>query len=250
VDLAHRLIAIFEMPTEYVEIAKNNFPIFFYLVTFFLSLKYYRKYFDTVLKYLPLILAYTLLNELLGHIIRYSSTFAIFPDRTVDNDIIYNVYDLIYFGFYFHVLWQLVESQKKKNLIKWVSFAVLTAYLINCIFQNPFEISLYYAYTLASFALVLFSIMYLSQLQPYPGPSIKKYNLMYWITIGLVIFHSIFPILFITGYLKPAIWYDYEFQTIGRILIVVMNIIFCYGFFRARKKSFQNGRSPSLTHDI
>lgn len=237
--LAPHPIVIFEMWDVYVELIKNNFPVFFYLVTFFYALKYYRKYFDTILKYFPLLLAYTLLNELLGHLIRYSNTFALFQDRTVENDIIYNVYDLFYFGFYFYVFWHLVPSQKIKKQIQYLSAAVLLSYIINSIFQNPLEISLYYAYALASYVLVLILVQYLSQLQSYQGPSSKQHNLMYWIAIGLIIFHSVFPVLFLIGYLKPALWYAYGFQTVGRILIVAMNLIFCYGFVKARRKAFR-----------
>ncbi|MFT6796651.1 MAG: putative membrane protein YpjA [Maribacter sp.] len=60
-------------------INQSNFVIFS-AVALIISLSSYSKYFDTVLKYLPIILAYTLINELLGYFLLYYPSFRVFLD--------------------------------------------------------------------------------------------------------------------------------------------------------------------------
>ncbi|MEM6540217.1 MAG: hypothetical protein AAF634_03605, partial [Bacteroidota bacterium] len=66
-----------------------------------MSVFHYRKYFDTVLRYFPLIIAYTFFNELLGNVIRYNENFAFRTESTDSNQIIYNIYIIIFFLFFF-----------------------------------------------------------------------------------------------------------------------------------------------------
>lgn len=225
------------MTQDFVALLQNYFLLPFYVVALIIAVRYYKKYFDTALKYFPILIAYTFFNELLGHLIRYSDDFAFLPDKTFANDIIYNIYDLFYYGFYFFVFWTLAIKPRHKLFIKIIIFSVLGIYIINSFVQNPMQISLYYARSLTSIMLAICAVLYwLSKEQWNWGA--EKYNLMFWVSLGLFIFHLIFPFLFLTGYLKSEIWYKYEFQTILRISVVIMYSLFCTGFIISHRRAF------------
>ncbi len=225
------------MSQEFVEVLSNYFLLPFYLIALIIAVRYYKKYFDTALRYFPVLIAYTFFNELLGHLIRYSDDFAFLPDKTFANDIIYNIYDLFYYGFYFFVFWSLAKKPKHRLVIKIIAFSILGIYIINSFFQNPMQISLYYARSLTSVTLAICAVLYWFSKEEWNWGT-EKYNLMFWVSLGLFIFHIIFPFLFLTGYLRSEIWYKYNFQTILRISVVIMYCFFCTGFIISRRRAF------------
>jgi len=226
------------MSQQFIDALFGNFIIVIYFISLLFALRYYKKYFDTVLKFFPILIAYTFFNELLGYLIRYSESFAFIEEKTFANDIIYNVYDLFYYGFFYWVYWELTASPKRKRTIKFISFLVFGGYIVSCFFQNPFTISLYYATSFASWALALFIIMYWRSKLPNLTMEKEKKNLMFWVSIGLLFFHIIFPIIFMTGYLKVEIWYEYNFQNILRLIIVLMHVLFWIGFTKSHRRAF------------
>ena len=226
------------MSVNLEQLIVGNFVLFVYLITLGVAIYNYRKYFDSQLKYFPVIIAYTFFNEVLGLVIRYSEQFAFFEGQTYSNDLIYNIYDLFYYGFFFWVFWQFAQSQRVRNLIKYLSLLVLGVYIVSCFFQNPITMSLYYATSFASLVLAIFALIYLIRLKEWNW-SYDRYNLMVWIAIGLLAFHIVFPGLFLMGYLKSEIWYEYHFQTIIRTFIVVMYSLFCVGLIVSRRRALR-----------
>jgi len=200
----------------------------------------YKKYFNTLLKYLPIIIAYTLLNELLGYFIRYTDYFSFFSkeDYNQANDIIYNFYDVIFFGYFYYVFWKAVVSKKFKNWILIGATIAFMTYVISAIFQNPFLVSLYYANAIACWILVFFIALYLIELNSISNWKSQIYNLMFWLSIGLAVFHLFFPIVFTTGYLNYEVWQAYNLRIVIKGLIVIMYTLFCIGFIVCRRRSF------------
>ncbi|NQZ45099.1 MAG: hypothetical protein HRT65_12375 [Flavobacteriaceae bacterium] len=223
---------------ELVDLGMNYFLIPVYFLTLMVALYHYKKYFDTVLKLFPIIIAYTFFNELLGHLIRYSSEFAFFSKKTFANDLIYNIYDLFFYGFFYYVYWKLIHSKRRKKTIKILALTVLASYLISCCFQNPLTISLYYATSLASWVLALIIILYFSEKSTEWNWQRERSNLMFWVSLGLLLFSYIFPFLFFSGYLKPELWYAYNFQMVLRIIIVIMYGLFITGFVISHRRAF------------
>ena len=226
------------MSSELLEFIKTNFIIGVYFVTLLISIFSYRKYFDTTLKYFPILIAYTFLNELLGHLVRYSDNFAFLTDKLFANDIIYNIYDIFYYGFFYILYWSLITQQKYRHWVKILTMLVIASYVVSCFFQNPLKISLFYATSFASVVLVITCILYLIDKGSNWHWYKEKYNLVWWVTIGLILFHSIFPILFIIGYLPGDTWEKYELQTVLRLFILLMYSFFCIGFIKSRKRNF------------
>lgn len=224
---------------DIIEFTREHFNIPIYFISLLISLANYRKFFDTVLKYLPALIAYTFFNELLGYFIRYSDKFAFFEDITFANDLIYNIYDLFYYGFFFWVFWKLVNSIKLKNAIKTIAILALCLYIISSFFQNPLVMTLYYATTFSSFALAISTMLYWANHWRDWKWNIEKHNLMFWISFGLFAFHLTFSILYLRGTLNPEIWYKYNFQMILRLSIVIMYTLFCIGFIVSKRRAFR-----------
>jgi hypothetical protein len=226
------------MSSELLEFIKINFIIGVYFVTLLISIFTYKKYYDTALKYFPILIAYTFLNELLGHLVRYSDIFALLTDKLFANDIIYNIYDIFYYGFFYSLFLGLIAQKKIKFWVKILSAIVIASYIASCFFQNPFRISLFYATSLASLILAIICVLYRIDKGSNWQWNKEKYNLVFWVSFGLVLFHSIFPILFLIGYMPGDAWERYELHTVLRLSILLMYTLFCIGFIKSRRRSF------------
>lgn len=218
---------------------KEFFFIPIYIVTLLVAMLNYKKFFDTALKHFPLLIAYTFFNELLGSFIRYNESFAFFPETTNSNQIIYNIYIVVFFLYFFNVYRKMIEDIKIKKFIKWGSVIMLLAYLINSFFQNPFMSDLIYANAIGSWLLVAWGVIYLKNLDPPYKWNRDKRNLMFWTTVSLIVFYFFFPILFLVGYLHFETWVLYKFKLVLKVLITLMYALFCIGFIASHQKSFR-----------
>lgn len=222
-----------------IELFKNYFFVLVYVISLAVSVFHYRKYFDTALKYFPLIIAYTFFNELLGNVIRYNENFAFSSERTERNQIIYNIYIIIFFLFFYFVYRSVIDNPKFKKTITWASLITLMAYLVNSFFQSPVTHDLIYANALGSLSLLLCCVLYFIDLNPPFQWKRDKYNLMIWVSLGLFLFYLLFPYLLIIGYLRFEIWQQYSLRTVLKVLIVLMYVLFCTGFIIGRRRSFR-----------
>lgn len=228
------------MYEDIIDFILRSYFVIAYGITFILSIVTYQKYFDTQFKYLPAIIAYTLLNEILGYFIRYYPDFSFFTnieDARV-NEIIYNIFDIVFFPFFYYSYWQLVENKKYKKWIRNLGTGAMLTFPISCFYQNPTYTTLYYANAIASWVLLFCIILYFKEKQKNNNTFKQPYNLVFWVSIGLFIFHIFSPFLFLIGYLKYDIWVDYNLKTILHMLIIIMYSCFCIGFIISRKKAF------------
>lgn len=226
------------MTQELFNFLSEHYNIPAYLVGLIISVLCYRRYFDTELKYFPLLIAYTFFNELLGYFIRYTDGFSFFSeDKYLNaNDIIYNVYSLIFFGFFYYLYWRL--SKEYKHWILYCSLFALASFVVSSFFQNPFLQSLFYANCIGSWILLLFIILYLKELRPNLEWALQKHNLMFWVSLGLGVFYLFFPIIYLIGFLNYELWQTLHLRMVLRILIVVMYGLFIIGFIRGQRRFF------------
>ena len=100
--------------------------ILLYLATILVSLYTYKKYFDTSLKYFPILLMYVLLTEILGLIIRLDPKMNPFITGLYSNYnyIIYYIYHFIYLGYFYYVFWQNINSEKVKRSIFFIAIVI------------------------------------------------------------------------------------------------------------------------------
>lgn len=229
------------MTQELVEFLKEHYNIPVYFIVLIFSVLFYKKYFDTALRYFPLLIAYTFFNELLGYFIRFKEGFAFFsnPKYLNANDIIYNIYTIIFFGYFYYVYWSLIDNEKDKKKIKVLAGLTVLAFIINSFFLNPFTINLYHATSICSWILVYIIALYFKDKAIRLFGNGEKHNLAYWISLGLLIFYSILPLLFIIGFNNYQLYDALYLKTVLRILIVTMYSIFCYGFVVSRRRAFR-----------
>lgn len=181
------------------------------------------------------------MNELLGYFLLYYPSFRVFLDfeDSQTNHIIYNIYDLIFFPFFYFVYWSLIPNLKYKKLIVIGTVVVVLSYIINSYFQNPMNYGLYYAYAIASAILIFCIFLYALDKRNQNQSFVQPYNLVFWISSGLFILHIFSPILLLIGYYDPSIWHAFNFQTFHHLAIILMNILFIVGFIISRKRAFQ-----------
>jgi len=220
-------------------ISKNYFMIG-YALALIVSLATYKKYFDTALKYFPIIIAYTFLNELLGFLVKEYDEISFFQNLRYSNinEIIYNIYAIIFFLFFFYVYWELIDNSKYKKWIIVTSVLTLLAYAISTFFQNPIETNLFYATAIGSWSLIFCIILYFKDKANKNIKLYQPFNLMFWISVALLIFYSTFPIIYIIGYTAYELWEKYDLIILLRVLIVVMYSLFIIGFIKGRRRAF------------
>ena len=225
----------------FLEFLYQSYFVIFNALALLISLKTYSKYFDTVLKYLPIILAYTLLNEILGYFLLYYPSFRVFMDfdDSQTNHIIYNLFDLVFFPYFYYVYYNLITHPRFKKIIAIGGGVMVCSYLVNAYFQNPMNYGLYIAYAIASLILILCIAFYFWEKYIQHNTIWQKYNLAFWVSLGLLPLYSISPALLLISYYNSKIWYEFEFQFILHSLIILMDILFIIGFSICRKRAFQ-----------
>jgi len=228
------------MIQEWVNFLKENYFVAVYGITLIISIITYRKYFDSELKYFPILIGYTFFNELLGYFVRYTDGFSFFSKKELlsANDLIYNIYEIIFYSFFFYIYWSLAKQRRHKRIIVCFFTIILLSYVINSLFKNPIHVLLYWASAIASIMLFITSILYLQELRKMQKWEIRKYNLMFWVSLSIAIFYFFFPILSIIGFKNYELWQQLHLRTILRILIVIMYSLFIIGFIRGQRRFF------------
>lgn len=223
-----------------LEFLKNNYFVVVYGITWLISVFTYKKYFDTLLKYLPIIIAYTFFTELLGSIIAYNEDFQLVfgYEKTNNRNIIYNIYHLCFFLFFFYVFWKSVSNINHKKIIKYGSFIFVFIYILNAFIQNPIINSLVYAYIYGVILLIYCVTVYFKKVFKDYNIDLLKYNLLSWVSLGLLVFHITYLPLKIVKEFYPESYYI-SFRHLHLIMIVVMYVIFSIGFIVSKRKAFR-----------
>lgn len=203
-----------------------------YAIVFFASIFYYKKYSHTVLKHLPFIFLTTLLLE------TFSGYFASINNN--NNLILFNFYDLIFYPFYFFTLFNYLDNEKyKKIIIAFFIIFCITA-IINVYLQDFLSEFQLLTNSAGAILLIVSLILYFVETLNSNKVLTLQNNLMFWVSIGLLIFHvGATPILLIRSLILP----NYVGETmlnlyiVQLILIYIMNLLFITGFICAKKNS-------------
>ena len=162
-----------------------------YGITLLCALWQYPKYFDTPLKYFPVLLLYTFLNELLGRLIaKYEDYSVILSELYYNNNwLIYNIYNFIFFVYFYYVFWNSITTASYKKIIYFggISFTIMS--LLNPFFQNFLTTSQLYAYIIGSVVLIVAIILYIKEYKISSKYKSIKTDLLFWISVGLLIFN-------------------------------------------------------------
>jgi hypothetical protein len=229
------------MAQELFKYLTEHFYLPLYLITWVIAVIRYRRYFDTPLKYFPMIIIYTFFTELLGVLIKYNNNFQFFSDGRYDwhNVIIYNVYQLVFFIFFFEVYKKVVQSAKIKKQIRYLSVVCAISYVVNAIVYNPLHYQMTYAHILGSFIMIYILVFYFREKYLDEKGHPLKFNLMFWLSSGLMIFYTFFPIISIIYLLKLNIGIQIYFRPVLLTSIALMYSLIIIGLIIGKRKAFR-----------
>lgn len=211
-------------------ILQNTF-LSLYIIVFAVSLIRFPLYKNTPLKFIPVILLFTIATEFFGKYIKEQQTVLL------SNIILFNIYYLFYFSFFFYVFMKVIDEKRFKKYIK-ISIAVFWGFYVSDLFltniyNEPFTRSYIVGAGILIFCIILY---YISILQS-SLVLIVKNDLLFWISVGLFLFYiGYIPIKIIKSWYYV---YDAFFQLLLIIhfsLIIVMYLFFLIGFLWMKKR--------------
>jgi len=211
-----------------------------YAATVVVALWRYPRYFDSIFKYLPILLMYTFLTELLGNIIKSNDDydFVLSDVLEYNNWLVYNIYDIIFFLYFLYVYWLSIENIKYRKLIKVGGVLVIMASIINLFtadFQTQFQMITYFT---GAIALIISIVFYFRELKSTKGKWLIQTNLLSWLSIGILVFLSGYLPIIILGHFNIVSGENYIIiRRFHLLLILIMYACFIIGFLRMSRKS-------------
>jgi len=229
------------MPEDIIKILREHFYIPLYFITWLISVLRYKRFFDTPLQYLPMLIIYTFFTELLGYFIKFSDEYQFFSDERYNwhNVVIFNIYQMVFFLFFLRVYQKTLKDPGTKKWVSWGSIACILIYLANSLWQNPLHEQLSYAHILVSIMLVVVLVLYFREKHREENPISLKYNLMFWVSMGLLIFYSIFPLILIAYKIDLKLGTYIYLRPILICLIVSMYACIITGLLVGKRKAFR-----------
>lgn len=209
-----------------------------YLCAVLVALWRYPRYFDTPMRYFPVLLMYTLATEILGVMTIEFNEIGLFANDLFRNYnwLIYNIYLILFTLYFMHVYYQVIPKTSHRRLILIAAGGFLFIYALNPLFQSfRYEMQLA-SYLAGSAVLVLASVLYLIHRRARSGRQFSDRDLLSWVSVGLTVFYTGFiPLSVIRNSISL---YQLVDPTIIRILlqglIIVMYGCIIVGFFRMR----------------
>lgn len=203
-----------------------------------LSMVKFRWYFNTVLKFIPVLLAYTLFSEILGLLVRdYDSIRLLLEDEYRSyNFLIFNIYYIVFFIYFFSIFFSVSTIPKNKTFIKYAGLAYIVSILINPFFHNPLLLPQLYSQTLGSLVLAICALQYIREFRLMSKPENGRYvpSILFWISLGLLAFYPFYPIFTFLGF-HYDLYIKYHIRLLQHISIALMYSFFIIGFIKTRR---------------
>lgn len=208
-----------------------------YAITLVMALWRYPKYFDTPLRFLPILFLYTFLNELLGFLIISDEYIALIFSDLTDNSIIYNLYTIISYLYYYYIFWSFSKNHSFRKNILYASLIFMTTCVINVFIQSFTSDSQTFTYLVGGCILLYCTISYLRNFISLPKKFALKQNILFWISLGLTLFYLGYLPIKIFWFCKSIYGFSESpwIRSIHLTLIYVMYILFMIGFIRMRR---------------
>lgn len=188
-----------------------------------------------------MLIIYTFFTELLGYFIKFSSEFQFFSDERFarQNVIIYNVYQLVFFLFFFEVYRKITKNPVLKKWLFYGNVLCVLIYLVNAIVYDPLHHQLTYAHIIVSLMFIGVLIMYFKEKHAEESPYSQKYNLLFWVSVGLLVFYTLFPVILTMFRLKLSISVHIYLRPLLLGSIVFMYTCFIIGLLIGKRKAFR-----------
>lgn len=210
---------------------------YFELISALVGTIYFYKYRHTSLKYFLFLLWYITLTEFLGAISIEQEMLVVFDKNGVKyNYWMFNLLYFILFNTVYMIYLQFITNPKQKTFIKTFIISYIIISIINWTFIQNFLYEMSeIPFVLGSIFLIIIIIFYFIQLLKSNKIIAFHKDLLFWISVGLLIFHTgTIPFsLKYNGYaLLPNI---HNLFLIIYILSLCMYIIFTFGFIFSNK---------------
>lgn len=208
-----------------------------YAITLMVALWRYPKYYDTPLRFLPILYLYTFLNEVLGYLIKSNEDLALTFTNLTDNSAIYNLYTIISYLYYYYIFWSFSKNTDFRRNIVYGALVFLTSCVINIFLQHFVSDSQTLSYLVGGCILLYCTISFLRSFRAVPQNFALKQNLLFWISLGLTIFYmGYLPIKLLRFYNSiHDLSEDPVIRTIHLSLILMMYLLFIIGFLKMRR---------------
>ncbi|MBT8235084.1 MAG: hypothetical protein KJO04_02730 [Bacteroidia bacterium] len=228
-------IALVDLFLEGLDTILENVFTPLYGITAFVALWRYRRYYDTALKFLPIIFFYTFLSETLGLLIRdYGFNLLINDIYTGNNSLPANIYHIVFYLFFFSVYYYFLDRPRdKKVVVAWIIIFVFAS-LYNIYKESFLTLSQVYAYVAGGLGIICCCILYFIQNKRLTGKWCNKRDLLSWISLGLLAFYIVYiPIKIMKHYWALIGEYgDPWSRRIHLSVLIFMYICFILGFVK------------------
>ena len=165
--------------------------ILLYAVVVGVSIWKFPKYYDSPLRFLPVLLMYTLLTEIAGAVLRDDEAYSLLLKEFYFNNnwLIYNIYNFVFFAYILYVYHAYFRSARWRKLAGWGAALFFLTSVVNAFLQDFFTVSQLYAYGLGGLLMIVFSGKYLAQEYPRRREVPFWRNLLVWISGGIFVFY-------------------------------------------------------------
>ncbi|WP_158974096.1 hypothetical protein [Cellulophaga sp. L1A9] len=208
-----------------------------YVVTIVTSILSYKNYFESTLRYLPVLLTYILLTEVLGLLIKLDPELNPFITGLYSdyNYIIYYVYNILFFSYFYYVYWNYTSSEKIKKIIAHGAALYFIIALVNAYFKSIISERQLFSYTYGSLLLIFLALNFIVENKRNP---ILFKRLLFWISLGLIIYEAIyFPINIVYSYItKENVALYYQIVPYHKAAVFALYGCFIIGFIVMKPK--------------
>ncbi|MDQ6844107.1 MAG: hypothetical protein M3Z92_07130 [Bacteroidota bacterium] len=156
-----------------------------------LLLLWYRNKIELPLKFLTFIIVSSLLIEI--------STSTIF-DYLPNNLFLYHIYNPVEFFLYSLFFASLILAKKMRRILYFLIPVYLITAIILSLFVQKINVNNSYAITIESLCIILYTLLYLRQINLYQIDNRAEKNPYFWIVIGVFLYFT--GNLFIDGFLN------------------------------------------------
>ncbi|WP_432411159.1 hypothetical protein [Rasiella sp. SM2506] len=200
-----------------------------YGIAVFLAFIFYKKYSHTYLRFFPWLLLYVFLNEVFAEYIH---------EKFYTNVVQYNLYNMIFFLYFYFVFYKNAQRKQYKKYIAFASVCFVLASIINLFYESFLYDPQLLAYIVGACVLIFCIILYFIEILFTPQILIVKRDLLFWVSIGLLLFY--------VGYIPIKVtrhFFDSDAEnpfmiliTVHLLLVIIMNTCFITGFLWTREK--------------
>ena len=207
-----------------------------YAITLLIALWRYRRYYDTALKYFPILLFYTFLSELLGGIIRDSENMNLFLNEFYANNnfVIFNIYYIVSFTFFLSIYYLYLKRPRHKKIVLVFVVLFLATAVANALDESFLTVSQVYTYVAGGISMVVCTALYFIENKTDRNSWFNSRDLLSWISLGMLVFYLVYtPIKILKQYwLMIGDYHQPWSRRLHLSVLVFMYVCFILGFIK------------------